>query len=253
MKTGWVIMGAMRVTVDRRRSALLGVAAVAVVLAASGIALLSDDDGEDVTSDEQQMTTEAPTTTGPSTTVTFAPTVDPAMPIWPLVDTSRRFDDPMAATHSFAVDLVGFREPVIGELRPGTAGTGQIQIQPHTEGPLTTVVVGQIGDGSWWVLRADGADISLGQPATGQQIECPVTVSGFTVEAGSDLDATVWADGFDKPIGTGSVEPPDRFGARIDCSLDGLGASPQYGTFLLTARDTDGSVQQVAARRVKLA
>ena len=91
--------------------------------------------------------------------------------------TSRRFDDPVAAARAFAVDFVGFVDPVLGEFVQGDSRSGEVEIRPVADGPATTVFVRQLGsDGTWWVIGSATGDITLDTPAAGDEITSPVAV-----------------------------------------------------------------------------
>jgi Immunoglobulin-like domain of bacterial spore germination len=272
-----------------RRRLLVGLTSAAAVLAVVVLAVtvLGDDGGREVrTSDDRTTstsssttssstttsTTEPSSTTSGSTTSTTAPSstattavppsgpsggvdVDPTVMIWPALGSSTRFDDPVAAAQSFAVDLVGFRDPVVEAFEAdGSDGTsGSVVVRPRAQGPATTVQVRQ-GDGTWWVVSAGTADITLDQPATRAQIACPLRLTGTALAFEGTVNVTV-RDDERTEVGSGFVtgggDVPRPFDGTIDCSLES--ARSGSGTVILTeASAEDGSVVKAVARRVLL-
>jgi cytoskeletal protein RodZ len=268
-----------------RRRLLVGLTSAAAVLAVIvlAVAVTGNDDGREVrTANERTTTTSTSTTTSSSTTstterssttsgsttttstsstsTTTVPTsegggLDPMVMIWPTLGSSTRFDDPVAAAQSFAVDVVGFRDPVVGSFEAdGSDGSsGTVAVRAGAQGPVTTVLVQQIDDGTWGVVSASTAEITLDQPVTGTQITCPLRVTGTALAFEGTVNVTVRDDqgsiGSGTVTGGGDVARP--FDGTIDCSLGS--ASTGYGTVLLTeASAEDGSVVKAVARRVLL-
>ena len=133
-------------------------AVVAVlVLVAAGIIVVTRDGEESspTTTTLAPTTTAAPPTTGAVNTTTA---------VYPTAGSSVRFDEPTDAARAFAVDFVGFVDPVVGEFQQGDSQSGEIEIRPSTSGPVTTVLVRRLGE-SWWVLGAATANIELKDPA----------------------------------------------------------------------------------------
>jgi Immunoglobulin-like domain of bacterial spore germination len=270
-----------------RRRLLVGLTSAAAVLAivVLAVSVTGDDDGRDVrtsnerststststttsTSSTTTSTTEQPSTTSESTTPTTsssAPTTavptsegveaDASVLVWPALGSSTRFDDPVAAAQSFAVDLVGFSDPVVEAFEPdGSGSSGSVTVRPRAQGPATTVVVRQVDDGTWWVVSASTAEITLDQPATGTQIACPLRLTGTALAFEGTVNVTIRDDqrsevGSGFVTGGGDVARP--FDGTVDCSLESAGSG--YGTVILTeASAEDGSVVKVVARRIML-
>jgi hypothetical protein len=75
-----------------------------------------------------------------------------------------RYDDPVEAARSFAVDFVGVTGPVVGEFMQGDARSGEVEVRPMANGP-TTAFVAQLGsDGTWWVVGSATANIVIDAP-----------------------------------------------------------------------------------------
>jgi hypothetical protein len=270
-----------------RRRLLAGLTSAAAVLAVVvlAVSVAGDDDSERVETSDDRPTSTSTTTTEPSTTTstteststtststttsttsttsttTTVPApegVDPSVVAWPAVGGATRFDDPMAAARSFAVDLVGFRDPVVGSFEADGSGgsgggSGSVVVRPQAQGPATTVQVRQM-DGTWWVVAASTADITVDQPATGSQIACPMRVTGSALAFEGTVNVVVRDDqrsevGSGFVTGGGDVARP--FDGTIDCSLESAGSG--YGTLILTeASAEDGSVTKATARRITL-
>jgi hypothetical protein len=267
-----------------RRRLLAGLTSAAAVLAVVvlAVSVAGDDDSERVETSDDRPTSTSTTTTEPSTTTstteststtststttsttsttsttTTVPApegVDPSVVAWPAVGGATRFDDPVAAARSFAVDLVGFRDPVVGsfEADGSDGGSGSVVVRPQAQGPATTVQVRQM-DGTWWVVAASTADITVDQPATGSQIACPMRVTGSALAFEGTVNVVVRDDqrsevGSGFVTGGGDVARP--FDGTIDCSLESAGSG--YGTLILTeASAEDGSVTKATARRITL-
>jgi hypothetical protein len=111
--------------------------------------------------DATAQTTDAPTTTPPATDWDGSvPSSETGDAIWPLADTSTRFDDPVAVATSFAVDYLGFTDPVIGEFRPGDGRSGEVEVRAVDVGPPTRVLVRQLtDDDTWWVVGFSRAGV----------------------------------------------------------------------------------------------
>ncbi|MBX3286757.1 MAG: Gmad2 immunoglobulin-like domain-containing protein [Acidimicrobiales bacterium] len=215
---------------EAQRMRLMVAAAVLAVVAVIAVVALvvtrGGDDEEDVatgsstteaTTSTTTTTLPTTTTTAPATTTTAAPpTTAPAPPVltdeqvaqvvWPDPATESRFTDPMAAATSFAVDLVGFTDPVVGAFQQGDSRSGEIEVRPREDGPVTTVLVRQVAsDDSWWVIGAITESIEVDEPAQQQEITDPVHLAGRARAFEGTVDVRIVADGSADPVGTGFV------------------------------------------------
>lgn len=205
------------------------VLAVVAVIAVVALVVTRGDDDEDVATGSSSTvatstttSTSAPvatttTTAPPASTTTAAPaTTVPAPPVltdeqvaqvvWPDPATESRFTDPMAAATSFAVDLVGFTDPVVGAFQQGDTRSGEIEVRPREDGPVTTVLVRQVAsDDSWWVIGALTESIEVDEPAPQQAIDDPARVSGRARAFEGTVDVRILVDGSADPVGTGFV------------------------------------------------
>lgn len=239
----------------------LAIVALLVVAAVAGLVwwLVADDDDEVTSSTSSTPTSETTTssTTEPSTTEPpFAPTLteeELATVIWPYQDTSQRFSDPSAAAYSFATELLGFTDPVMGEFAAGDSRSGEIEIKAAENGPATTVMVRQLGDDSWWVLGAQTPDIVLGQPESGATVSSPLQLSGTSRAFEGTVEVAVLADGSTDPIGTGFVtggatEQLEPFSGEVEFDA----ADAEWGALALTTTSAeDGRVWQATVIRVR--
>ncbi len=237
----------------RRRGLLIGIGAlVAVVAIAVVVYLVTRDDG----GSQQTAATSTTSTTAPSTTPTTAvpPTalpVDTSTAVWPFASGPTRYSDPVSAARGFATEYVGFADPVVGEFRQGDARSGEVPVQAKATGPITTVLVRELGD-SWWVLGASTPNIQLTSPAAMATISSPVRLQGTSTAFEATVNTEVCADGSTQPIGAGIV----MGGANGEFGpFDGtLSFSPPTATagslMLLTRSSEDGSITEATVVRV---
>ena len=247
---------------DRRVA--LAIVAVLVVAAVAGLVwwLLADDDDEGTRTSTSTTppTSETTTTTSTTTSSTTAPPFDPTLSeeelatvIWPNQDTSQRFSDPSAAAYSFATELLGFTDPIVGEFAAGDSRSGEVELSAAENGPVTTVSVRQLGDDSWWVLGAQTPDIVLEQPESGATVSSPLQVSGRSRAFEGTVDVAVLRDGSNDPIGSGFVtggalEQLESFSGEVDFDA----ADAEWGALALTTTSAeDGRVWQATVIRVR--
>jgi hypothetical protein len=248
----------------RRRPTTLIVALVVAILVILVllVVLLTQEDGEDDTATEP-TTTEAPATSEPATTATTSePTtasttapgpLDTSTAVFPYASTDRRFDDPVVAARAFAVDFVGFTDPVVGEFMQGDSRSGEVEIRPRADGPVTTVLVRQLGsDDSWWVLASATADITVDTPAAGATVTSPVTVAGSALAFEGAVDVEVREDGTGEAIGRGFVTGGGDVMRPFTGQVEFPDPAAEGGAVvLLTTSAEDGSVWQATVVRVR--
>jgi hypothetical protein len=249
------IMSESSTTNQRQRRWLIGVTSAAAAIAVV-LAIVATRDDDTTAPADTTTTTEASSTTSSSAT-TVPVTVDVASPIWPRVDTSQRFDDPVAAARSFAVDFVGFVDPIVGEFQAGDSRSGEVAIKPAAQGPTTTVLVRQLEDNTWFVLGSSTDDVVLDSPTAGVLIECPVHLTGTALAFEGHVTVAVRADAVEEPIGTGFVTggggPAAPFDGTVACDLNVLDDGVHYGAILLTTEGgADSTVWSATVIRVKL-
>jgi hypothetical protein len=225
--------------------AAIVIALVAVVVVT--VAVTSDDDGPTTTA---STTTSEPTSTGSDP----VPPDEIALAVWPDAGGDARYDDPVAAALAFATDFVGFTAPVAGEFRQGDARSGEVDVLPAADGPVTTVLVRQVtADDTWWVLGSTTATIVLESPAALASITSPVDLGGRSsafeatvqVELRVDGRRPAHASGF--VMGGGGVElEPFQGSLDFDPPVVGAGA-----LVLFTDSAEDGSVREATVIRIR--
>ena len=246
---------------------ILGALIAALVLVRGG-----DDDSDsagtsDIATTEAAAITTPDTTTGTTTGTTAPPDTAPpdtAPPgtdaadatrnaIWPWVDTSTRFADPVEAATSFATDYLGFTDPVVGEFQAGDSRSGEVEITAGNVALTTVIFVRQLTDDeSWWVLGAAAQNITVDEPAQGAVVSSPLTISGTASAFEGTVDVELRADGNGEPIyegfvtGSGSPEP-----GPYEATIEFTSPGPTGGALVLISRSPeDGSVIEAGALRI---
>ena len=222
--------------------------------------------GTNFAEDDPSTVAAPPTTTKLSSTTTAARSTtsvsaeegdDPAVvAVWPVSSTSQRFDDPSAAARSFAVQLAGFPDDaIVGDFREGDSSSGEVEVRANERGPITTVLVRQLGDdGSWWVVGAQTENILLESPSAGDQVSSPLTVSGRARAFEGTVEVELRADGQLEPIGAtfvtgGSGEMGDFTG-----ELEFPQPDVEGGVLMLLHRSAeDGAILEATVVRVHFA
>ncbi len=250
-----------------------GVETVAPTLVTSTSVASSDSSSTAASATSTPGTTAAPTsasssivsTTTPSTAVSTTTStgststlVDPDVArsaIWPFAGSPTRFDDPTVAAQSFATDFVGFTDPVVGPFLQGDGRSGEVEVRPDPDGPVTVVLVRQLGaDDAWWVIGAATASIELDRPDALDVLASPLEVSGRSVAFEATVDLELRVDGTTEPLVTGIVmggatelapfaatfpfDPPGRTGGAV---------------LLFTISAEDGTVWEASIVRVAFA
>jgi hypothetical protein len=148
----------------------------------------------------------APTTAKPVPTTVPAPDGDLAGAVWPAAGSDRHYTDPVAVTRGFAIDYLGFTDPVISPFRQGDTRSGEVDIRPRPDGPVTTAAVRELGRDSYWYVLGAGTDtIDVTAPEWNAEITAPVTVTGQAHAFEGTVNVEVRRDGQTRPIGQGTV------------------------------------------------
>jgi Immunoglobulin-like domain of bacterial spore germination len=234
--------------------------ALAVIAALVGVLLWPDDTDDVATGPSTTLapTTAVPPTTEPATTApTTATTVAPAptdtsTAMFPYASSDVRFDDPVNAARGFAVDFVGFTDPVVGGFMQGDARSGEVEVRPMVNGPVTTVFVRQLGtDGTWWVLGSATANIAADAPGAGEAISSPVSVSGNALAYEGTVNVEIRQDGAARPLGTGVVTGGGDILRPFSGEIGFSAPTEQHGAAVfLTHSEEDGRVWEAAVVRV---
>jgi hypothetical protein len=228
-----------------RRPRWLAAAVVVAVLALGAAVVIRDDGGGD-----DATTTTTSTTTTPTTTTV----VDRSTAIWPAPASNRRFTDPVDAARDFARAYLHFTAPVVGAFQQGDTRSGEVEVRPRVPGPVTTVLVRQLGtDGSWWVLGAATAEIEVEQPAAGDEILSPVTVTGRAWAFEGNVQVEVRADDRTDAVGAGFVTGGGDMMRPFEGDIAFRVPRPTSGALVLfTVSAENGQVWSASAMRIHL-
>lgn len=257
-------------TSHRSWLAVAGAVVLVAILVLAFVLLRNDEDESDVATDSTtstsaptsteptETTVEETTSSAPTTVATTAPadvlTPDEvAFTIWPSPESTTRFDDPAAAATSFATDLIGFTDPIVGPFQQGDARSGEVEVRAISNGPAATVLIRQYGPAdSWWVIGAITPDIEVDEPQPQTAIDDPLRVSGRARAFEGTVQVAVYGDAGTEPLGTGFVtasgdETLGPFSEEISWSNPDGG----WGSVVLfTLSAEDGRVWQASATRV---
>lgn len=241
---------------NRNRLLLAIGSAAAAVAAVVGVLALTDDDERTIdTADTTTTVPESTTTTAPSTTTTTtAPGLtDPRPAVFPDPTTSRRFDDPMALAAAFATDLLGFRDPLVGDFMQGDSRSGEVEVRGFAQGNPTVVLVRQLDDDTWFVIGAVVESIRLDTPEQGATIASPQALEGAASAFEGTVNVRLFVDGVAESIaetfvtGRGDGELGDFTG---ELAFD-LPPGAQHGVLVLSeASAEDGSTIAATVIRV---
>lgn len=194
-------------------------------------------------------------TASTAATTTTIPVPDVSTAVWPTVAGHDRYHAAIDAARTFAVGYLHFVNPVVGTFRPGDARSGEVPIRPRITGPVTTVLVRQLGsDGTWWVLGATTPNIVIAQPATLATIDSPVELSGTSTAFEATVQYAVREDDHTKPLAEGFVMGGANgtmgpFKAKVALSRP----TSRYGAVTLyTVSSADGHVLEASVIRVRL-
>ncbi len=221
--------------------------ALVVLLAVAAVIVLTGDDGDD------EKASPSTTTSQPSTTTTSAtPTLDTSTAVWPVASSSTRHAEPVEAARGFATDYVGMPNPVLGEFRQGDSRSGEVDVQPFASGPVTTVLVRQLTDDTWWVLGATTTNIQVTAPSALATITSPVTLTGTSTAFEATVNVEVREDGNAQALGSGFVMGGGngQFGP-FDSTLTFTAPTQEFGAVVFfTVSPEDGGILEAAVVRI---
>jgi hypothetical protein len=252
---------------------IVAVIIVVIVAAVAAFVLLGGDDDSEPTAssspDTSAVTTDLPATTGALTTTpesiatttapetTQAPTTTevPAATdaaIWPWVDTDTRYADPVEAATGFAVDYLGFIDPIVSEFMAGDNRSGEVEIRSVETGPVMVVFVRQLTeDDSWWILGSVSSDISVDEPESGTAVTSPLTVTGTALAFEGTVDVELRADGNGEAIFEGFVTGGAIEAGPFSDTFEFTSPGTTGGALVLwTTSDETGSTLTATAQRV---
>lgn len=217
----------------------------------------SADEGATTTSKADDTNSPSTSTTStPATSPSTAPatTAQPDEAVWPFASTTTRYDDPVDAARGFAVDYLGFVDPVTGEFQQGDSRSGEVAVLPHDLGPVTTVMVRQLGsDDSWWVIGAATNNIRIDTPKALDTVSSPVSVSGQSTAFEATINLEVREDGRTEPLAEGftnggSMGEMGPFSTSLTLNEGGAGAG---AVIVKTISPKDGNIAEASVVRVK--
>lgn len=225
-----------------------------IALVALGVTLLlvaGDDDPGGGPGGGTSTSVTTSTTADPGST-TVPPEVDRSTAIWPNAGGEERFTDPVEAAEAFATVFLGFEAPVVGDFQQGDTRSGEVEVRPVADGPVTTIVVRQLEDDAWYVLAANTADIEITSPSAGAAIQSPVTVAGSALAFEGTVQVEIRQDGEPGPIGEGFVTG----GGDVLRPFEGtIGFDPpteRFGALVLFERSGEnGQVWRASAFRIR--
>jgi Immunoglobulin-like domain of bacterial spore germination len=202
------------------------------------------------------VVTTAPSTTAPAT-VTTAPSatapVDTTTAVFPSGAAAHRYTDPVDAARAFAIDYAGFTDPLVGAFQQGDTRSGEVPVRPFAQGPVTTVLLRQLGtDGSWWVLGSATADIAVTAPGAGDTVSSPLTVRGRALAF--EVNVEVRQDGSTAALGTTAVTGGGDVMRPFSGTVTFQRPTERHGAVLFrTFSAKDGQVLQAGVIRVAFA
>lgn len=226
-------------------------AAIALVVAMVAVAG-NDDDDETAAPGTTETTTTTSSTSSSTTTSTTAP---PSTAVWPPADIAPITDAKAAAT-GFATTYLGFAAPVVGELQQGDSRSGEVEVRPRPDGPVTTILLRMLGtDGAWSVLGAATADIELTSPAALDEVASPVRLEGRALAFEGNVAVEVREDGAAMPLGSGFVtgggDVMRAFTGEV--TLERQPSAPAGAIVLFTRSAADGTVWSASVVRIRFA
>lgn len=224
---------------------------VAALVLAGGLGafayLASDGDGGSAgppsTATSTSTSESSTTTTGPDTTTA----------VWPFVTSSTRYDDAIAAARGFATDFVGFSAPVVGEFMQGDSRSGEVEIRPRANGPVTTVFVRQLGpDDRWWVLGAVTAGLQLAEPEALATVSSPVRLQGMSTAFEATVGVEIRQDDSRTPLATGFVMGGSmgEMGPFDSTFTFGRPGAPSGAVMLFTESMENGQIWEASVVRI---
>lgn len=203
------------------------------------------------------VTTTSLVTTTSVVTTTAPPVDDRIAALWPWVDSDVRYTDPVDAARGFALDFIGFTDPIIGPFVQGDGRSGEVEVRSIDTFAPTVVFVRQLGtDSTWWVIGSATENIIVDQPQVGDQIGSPLAVSGRSSASEGTVYVEIRADGVDEAIfsgfvtGGGPLDAPGPFSEVFEWPNPGVGSGAIV--FQTTSTD-DGRIFEAGVIRVHFA
>jgi hypothetical protein len=160
-----------------------------------------DAEGDAATS----TSTTGDTTTTEASSSSTPPDETDTLVVWPPTGSSETYLDPVDAATAFAVDLVGFIEPIVGEFAELDEVSGEVGVRPTADGPVTTVQLRRLaGAETWSVTGSTTPEIQPTSPAVGAEVNAPVQLEGTSTAFEGTVQVSV-RDADAQPLGAGFV------------------------------------------------
>lgn len=186
-------------------------------------------------------------------TTPTAPVSDPTV-VWPSPGAATRFESPDAAARDFATTFLGFASPVVEAFQQGDSRSGEVPVRPAESGPVTTILVRQVGSGEdWSVLGAVTEDIDVTTPKAGETIASPVQVAGLARAFEGVVNVEVREAGKPTALGSGVVTGGGDAMKPFSGTIAFEAAGATNGALVFYTRSArDGSVWSATAFPVAL-
>lgn len=229
-----------------KRRSVAQLAVVVIVVFATGLVIGRE------WAKPSSSTTSAPTTNVTTTTLAS----QPVSAIWPFASTPTRFATPELAAQTFALDYLGFTNPVMEPFQQGDTRSGEVPVRSSATGPTTTILVRQVtSDDSWWVIGAVSANILLRTPTALQAIPNPVLLKGTSTAYEAVVNVQIRQDASLVPLARttvmgGSMGVMGPFTKKITYSTP-IASGGAIMMYTLSAKD--GSVLEASVLRVTFA
>jgi hypothetical protein len=177
---------------------------------------------------------------------------DAVTAVWPTAAPgSPRYRDPVEAARGFATSLVGFRSPVLGPFQAGDTQSGEVEVRPRAGGPVTTVFVRRLGDGTWWALGAATKNIELTAPGAGAPVTSPVTLTGRALAFEGTVNVRIVDDSGQPPLATGFVTGGGDVARPFTGRFPLKAPTTDHGAVILTVESMEnGQVWSAAVSRI---
>lgn len=217
----------------------LGVLAAALALILLIVLVTDDDDDSDVVADtttsteaETTTTEEATTTTSEAATTTTTAAAgemtdeEAANVVWPAPGSGET--EAVDAAGTFAEEVLGFVDPTYGDYQAGDNRSGEVEVRPVADGPVTTIGVRQMSDGAWYVVVVSSSEVELIRPAARSAIDHPLDVEGWGRGFEGQVRVAVFERGETTALGetsvtAGSGEDLEPFTGTLDWPARGTG------------------------------
>ena len=228
-------------------------AAVGILLVVSVSAVACGSNTSSPSSSTTSTSISTPSTNIAAPTSTTAPAASTWTAVWPTAASTTRYRTPETAAQGFATDYLHMTNPVISGFQQGDARSGEVPVQPNPTGPVTTVLVRQLGsDNSWWVLGAGTASINLSAPVWNARITSPVTLTGTSEAYEGTVQTQVRQDDTTKPLGEGYVTGGSTSMGPFSGSLAFTKPTTKYGAVVLyMTSGENGGVMEASVIRVE--